>query len=89
MPNDLEKTDPARTAVTERGEASRDHAFLSAFVPGLGQLLQKRFVSAAVQFGTVATYVVGAATLGGGRALLLALLWNVWSVIDAYRHNTD
>jgi hypothetical protein len=62
-------------------------ATLSAFVPGVGQLEQGRFVAAAVQFGTVLAYLVTAFGLGGRRALLLALVWNAYSVYDAYRHD--
>jgi hypothetical protein len=65
------------------------HASLSALVPGLGQAVQGRFGTALLQFGTVVTYVVGTVGLGGRRALLLALAWNLWSVIDAYRHEAD
>jgi hypothetical protein len=77
------------TAIVEHRVRAREHALLSAFVPGLGQFAQHRFVAAAVQFGTVATYVAGAFVLGGGRALLLAAAWNVWSVVDAYRYEAD
>ena len=66
-----------------------ERAGLSLLVPGLGQAVQGRHVDAAWQFGTVATYLAGVASLGGGRAFLLALLWNVWSVIDAFRHERD
>ena len=65
------------------------HAGLSALVPGLGQFAQRRFGAAAFQFGTVVAYLLGALGLGGGRALVLGLAWNVWSVIDAYRHDAD
>ena len=65
------------------------HAAASALVPGLGQLMQRRFGAASAQFGTVAAYLIGAFAVGGHRALLLALLWNAWSVIDAYRHEAD
>jgi hypothetical protein len=51
--------------------------------------MQRRFGAAAVQFGTVAVYFAGALSLGGRRALLLAVAWNIWSVIDAYRHKLD
>ena len=73
----------------QRREHSTVSALLSALVPGLGQLAQRRFLAASVQFGTVATYLVGALAVGGRRALLLAVIWNVGSVIDAYRHETD
>ena len=73
----------------ERSERAGQHAFLSAFVPGLGQLIQRRFGAAVIQFGTVAAYLAGAHGLGGRRALMIALCWNVWSVIDAYRHEAD
>jgi hypothetical protein len=73
----------------ERSERAGEHALLSAFIPGLGQLVQRRFGTAVVQFSTVAAYLVGALGLGGRRALLIALCWNVWSAIDAYRHEAD
>jgi hypothetical protein len=66
-----------------------EHAYFSALVPGLGQLAQRRFRSALVQFGTVASYVVGSFGLHGERAMLLGLFCNVWSSIDAYRHEAD
>lgn len=68
-------------------DAAVRHASLSVLLPGLGQCAQGRYVDAAFQFGTVAAYVGGVFFgLGGGRALLLALLWNAWSVVDAFRH---
>jgi len=79
-----EKTRSDRTT-----RAARERALLSAVVPGLGQLAQRRFVAASAQFGTVASYLAGALAVDGRRALLLAVLWNVWSVIDAYRHEAD
>ena len=66
-----------------------DRALLSALVPGLGQICQRRFVAAAIQFGAAATYMTGALGIGGRRALLLALVCNLWSVVDAYRHDAD
>jgi hypothetical protein len=73
----------------KRSERAGQHALLSAFIPGFGQAVQRRFAAAVVQFGTVAAYLAGALALGGRRALFLALCWNVWSVIDAYRHEAD
>jgi hypothetical protein len=35
----------------------------------------------------VVAYVATAAALGGGHALLLAIGWNVFSAVDAYRHD--
>jgi hypothetical protein len=58
-------------------------------VPGLGQAVQGRLGAAVFQFGTVAAYVVAAAGVGNGRALLVALAWNAWSAFDAYRHERD
>ena len=81
--------DSAPTSIVRPQGQARQRALLSALVPGLGQCVQRRFLAAAVQFGTVASYVVGAHALGGRRALVLALLWNVWSVIDAYRHEAN
>lgn len=76
------------TVREHRGRAL-EHAGLSVLVPGLGQLVQRRFGAAIAMFGTVMAYIIGALGLGGRRALLLALLWNLWSVIDAYRHEAD
>jgi len=70
-------------------DRAKERALLSAFVPGLGQVAQRRFVAASIQFGTVATYLGGALAVGGRRALLLAILWNIWSAIDAFRHEAD
>lgn len=73
----------------EQREGAVGRAALSLIVPGLGQVAQRRYVDAALQFGTVTTYVAGVFGFGGGRALLLALLWNAWSVIDAFRHEGE
>jgi hypothetical protein len=56
-------------------------------MPGLGQFAQRRFLAGAGQLGTVVAYVTTALALGGGSALLLAIGWNVYSAIDAYRHD--
>ena len=39
------------------------------------------------QLGTVVAYVTTAAALGSGPALLLAIGWNVFSAVDAYRRD--
>jgi len=83
---ELEST---QVKTVERNKRAGQHASLSALVPGLGQAAQRRFGAAIIQLGTVSVYVAGALGLGGRRALLLALLWNAWSVIDAYRHEAD
>ena len=44
---------------------------------------------AAAASGKQEVIVAGVAGLGGGRAFLFALLWNAWSVVDAYRHEDD
>jgi hypothetical protein len=84
-------TDEQATQVARREQRERaiNRAALSLFVPGLGQAAQHRYVDAALQFGSVAAYVAGVFSLGGGRALLLTLLWSAWSVVDAYRHEAD
>ena len=70
--------------------ATRDDALQraaeSAIIPGLGQLRQGRYAAAAIQFGTVVAYLFAAGSLGGYRAMMFALLWNVWSIVDAARH---
>jgi hypothetical protein len=60
---------------------------MSLLIPGLGQLLQRRFVAAAIQFGAVLTYSVAAIGGGWGRATFLAIAWNIWSAVDAYWHD--
>jgi hypothetical protein len=60
---------------------------LSFIIPGFGQLAQRRYFTAAGQIGTVLAYGVTAMALGDGRAALFAIAWNIWSAIDAYRHD--
>lgn len=81
--------EPTAVEKRDRHDQAVQHAWYSALVPGLGQLAQHRYRAASVQFGTAITYLVGGFGLGGRRALLLAFLWNVWSIIDAYRHDAD
>jgi len=71
-----------------RGRAVR-HASYSVLVPGLGQLAQRRFGAALLQFGTAVAYTSAAIGLGNPRAGLIGLAWNIWSVVDAYRHESD
>lgn len=80
---------PVRDDPGDRRFNALQHAGMSILVPGLGQLAQRRFGAAIIQFGTVATYLGIASYLGGGRTLLVALCWNVWSVLDAYGHDHD
>jgi hypothetical protein len=82
-------TVPANDNAAAARTRPRERALLSAIVPGLGQLVQRRFLAATLQFGTVAAYLLSAFGLGSGRAMLLALIWNVVSVVDAYRHEAD
>jgi hypothetical protein len=69
----------SRTPAVER-------ALLSLFLPGLGQFAQDRLFTGAGQLGTVLAYLIAAFSVGGDHALLLALAWNLWSAVDAYRH---
>ena len=85
----LETPLPVRGDPGDRRFRAYEHAGMSILVPGLGQLAQRRFGAAIIQFGTVATYLGIASYLGGGRTLLVALCWNVWSVLDAYGHDHD
>jgi hypothetical protein len=80
---------PAHVSGPDRTVSPASEAFLSAAMPGLGQLAQGRYVAAATQFITVLGYLASAIALGGRRALLAALVWNVWSAIDAYRSGGD
>lgn len=61
-------------------------ATMSAMIPGLGQWGQRRRLIGALQFGTVAAYIVTSLTTGNPHAAWLAVAWNVWSSIDAFRH---
>lgn len=81
--------EPAETALVDRRVRARERALSSALVAGLGQALQGRPVSAALHFGTVVAYAVTALSLGANSALFVAVLWNAWSAIDAYRHERD
>jgi hypothetical protein len=94
MPDEFNRTPVASVAAPDAEEKSgavtrRDpgnYFWLSVLLPGAGQLAQRRFVAAAIQAATVGMYLVAASNVGGGRALWLALAWNVWSAIDAYWH---
>jgi hypothetical protein len=76
---------PLPASVSPRAPAV-ERAILSLVVPGLGQLAQRRFLTGGGQLGTVLAYATTALALGGGSALWLAIGWNVWSAVDAYRH---
>ena len=90
----LDRSTAKEQAVQEResdGIRARavSHAACSALVPGLGQLVQRRFGAAAMQFGTVAAYAALAIGSGNARGLWIAAAWNVWSAVDAYRRERD
>jgi hypothetical protein len=74
-------------AVISPREPAVERAILSLVLPGLGQFAQRRFLAGGGQLGTVLAYAVTALALGGGHALWLAIGWNVWSAVDAYRHD--
>lgn len=76
---------PSPSAIVPRAPAV-ERAVLSLLLPGLGQFAQRRFLVGAGQLGTVVAYAATAFALGGGHALLLAVGWNVWSAVDAHRH---
>ena len=61
-------------------------AIMSALIPGLGQWGQGRRLVGALQFGTVAAYVISAIASGNQSAAWLGVAWNVWSSVDAFRH---
>jgi hypothetical protein len=73
--------------------ATRHHAgteaLASGFIPGVGQLLQRRPLAAVIQFSTVIAYVVIGSAMGLRHAMFFALAWNCYSVIDAYRYRAD
>jgi hypothetical protein len=74
-----------RSSAVTQGDPG-NYFWLSILLPGAGQVVQRRFVAAAIQAATVGAYLVAASSVGGGRALGLAIGWNVWSAIDAYWH---
>lgn len=61
-------------------------ATMSAMIPGLGQWGQKRRFIGALQLGTVLASVATAMATENPGAAFLALAWNVWSSVDAFRH---
>src|SRR6185437_336686 len=72
-----------RPVVRERDQsAGWSNGLASALVPGLGQLAQRRYGTALLHFCSVTAYA-GAALYGGHLWSGGALLFNVWSVIDA------
>jgi hypothetical protein len=78
---------PATSSLTARSPVGP--ALLSALLPGLGQATQRRTGAALAQFLTVATYLAVVWGAGSPRAAILAIAWNLWSMIDAYRHERD
>ena len=94
MPDVLSTAPPAPLLARSADAGSRsvtpcdpsNYFWLSMVLPGAGQLAQRLFMSAAVQTATVCFYLVAASAGGGGRALFLALVWNLYSAVDAYRH---
>jgi hypothetical protein len=64
---------------------SVERAVLSAVLPGLGQFAQGRLLAGSVQLGSAVTWSLAAFLSGNLPLLWLALGWNVWSAIDAWR----
>ena len=58
-------------------------ALASAFIPGLGQALQRRYSTAIAHFGGTVAFAAGAFALIDRRAMLVALVFNLWSVLEA------
>jgi hypothetical protein len=86
--NELPQTLPP-VAIAPPPGTPIERALLSVVLPGLGQFAQRRFLTGAVHLGTVLAYTATAYAFGGRRAALLAVAWNVWSAIDAYRHERE
>ncbi len=78
---------PAKTQLATR--AAVGSALLSALLPGLGQVAQRRTGAALAHFLTVATYLTAVWGVGSRHAAIFAIAWNLWSAIDAYRHERD
>lgn len=68
--------------VASRAPSAMSAGAASAFVPGLGQLLQRRYGTAMLHLCSVGAYAIAAWRFGSGWWTLGALLFNVWSVID-------
>jgi len=81
------REDTSPPASERRGTGTE--ALASGFIPGVGQLLQGRLLAAAIQFTTVIAYVVIGSAVGLRHAMFFALVWNCYSVIDAYRYRAD
>jgi hypothetical protein len=87
MPGDIDSSTPVELTPAQKRDRAAGSAGMSLLVPGLGQLLQRRFAAAAIQFGAALTYAIATIGAGWGRAALLAIAWNVWSAVDAYWHD--
>jgi len=81
--------EPTQLGLRRHHECAVRHAGYSVLVPGLGQLAQRRFGAALLQFGTAVAYTTAAIGLGNPRAALVGLALNLWSVVDAYRREPD
>ena len=87
MLTNLESSEDREMSRAESRDHSAASAGMSLLIPGLGQLFQRRFAAAAMQFGAVVTYAVAMIGGGWGRAAFLAIAWNLWSAVDAYWHD--
>jgi hypothetical protein len=87
MLTDVESSENRQLSRAEKRDRAAGSAGMSLLIPGLGQLLQRRFAAAAIQCGAAATYAVATIGVGSGRAAFLAIAWNVWSAVDAYWHD--
>jgi hypothetical protein len=67
--------------IREPDQSAWDSGMASLFVPGLGQLTQRRYGTALLQFCSVCAYVIVA--LRAGHFWSIGVLFNLWSVIDA------
>ena len=70
-------------------DLAKTAALASAFIPGAGQLVQGRYLAAVVQFITVLAYLVIGSATGLPYPMRYALVWNCYSVFDAYRYRID
>lgn len=67
-------------------ETPSGRAALSLLIPGLGQFAQRRFLAGAGQLVAVSAYWATALALSDSRAMWLAIGLNIWSAVEAYRH---
>ena len=68
--------------IREPDQSAWDSGMASLFVPGLGQLTQRRYGTALLQFCSVCAYVIGALRPAHSCSIG-SVLFNLWLLINA------